>query len=63
MNYISEGIYIGSVDDAYQTDKLKEAGITHILTVDTKPLTREATNGVSLSLVHYSTISECVINV
>ena len=48
MNYISEGIYIGSVDDAYQTDKLKAVGITHILTVDTKPLTREATNGSML---------------
>ena len=45
MNYISEGVYVGNVDDAYQTDKLKEEGITHILTVDTKPLKKEATDG------------------
>ena len=45
MNFISEGIYIGTVDDAYNTGRLKQEGITHILTVDSKPLTKEATDG------------------
>ena len=45
MNYISEGVYIGNVDNAYDTERLKEEGVTHILTVDAKPLKKEATHG------------------
>ena len=57
MNYISEGVYIGNVDDAYQTDKLKGEGITHILTLDTKPLRKEATDGkipLCICLPHFN---------
>ncbi len=48
MNYICEGVYVGTVDDAYRTERLREAGITHILTVETKPLMKEATEGTKL---------------
>ncbi len=45
MTYVDTGLYIGTVDDAYDRPQLEKKGITHILTVETKPLQQQATDG------------------
>mgnify|MGYP001546865505 CR=1 FL=1 len=52
MTYIQDGLYIGNIDDAYNTAFIAKHGITHILTADAKPLTREGTDGVKYKYVH-----------
>ncbi len=48
MTYVDTGLYIGTVDDAYDRPQLEKKGVTHILTLETKPLQQQATEGMIL---------------
>ncbi|KAI0230981.1 Dual specificity protein phosphatase 12 [Lamellibrachia satsuma] len=41
MTYILERLYLGSMEDASNSAQLRKKGVTHILTVDWKPISRE----------------------
>ena len=52
MNYVQEGLYIGTVDDAYNVDALQKNGVTHILTVVHQPLRKEVTDLFCYKFIH-----------
>ena len=52
MNVILENLYLGSIEAALHTDILKDAGVTHILTIDDRPLSHETTNKFTSKYIH-----------
>lgn len=52
MSFIIEGLFLGSLDDVYASKKLKEKGVTHILTIETRPIPREFAQGFTTKFVH-----------
>jgi len=52
MNYVQECVYIGSADDAYDTLSLAKHGITHILSVEHRPLRKEVSDDYVYKYVH-----------
>ncbi|XP_071111624.1 dual specificity protein phosphatase 12-like [Haliotis cracherodii] len=52
LNAIFDDLYLGSMEAALHTDTLKELGITHILTIDDRPLLQEITCHFSCKYVH-----------
>ena len=52
MNYVQEGLYIGTVDDAYNVDALQKNGVTHILTVVHQPLRKDVTDLFCYKFIH-----------
>jgi dual specificity phosphatase 12 len=53
MSYIIDRLYLGDIDDAYKsTDLIETKGVTHLLTIDSKPLSVEARHGFIYLHVH-----------
>ena len=52
MNKILDNLYLGGVEAAIDTSTLKSCGITHILTIDDRPLSQETTKGFISKYVH-----------
>ncbi len=52
MSFIQDGLYLGNADHAYDSDLLQQKGVTHILTLDAKPLKKEAVEKYCYKYIH-----------
>jgi len=53
MTYVIDKLYLGDVNDALNVEELRQSkGITHILTLERKPLSIESRNGFDYLFVH-----------
>ena len=52
MSYILDGLYLGEADFALDRMWLEKHGVTHILTVESKPLPLSAHEGLTYKYIH-----------
>ena len=59
MDEVYERLFLSGIEEACKLDELQKAGVTHILTLDTRPLSRHVHQGGAFTykFVHISDLA------
>lgn len=59
MSYVLEGLYIGGVDDVCDLTELRNKGVTHVLTVNNKPVDQKICEEFAYKYIHALDMESC----